>query len=124
MAHKISGGGITSNKLVRPGVKAGGPNTNKVNERGVFQLGTMQGDALRPSGGHTGQSTALPLMKGTASQVPSGNQVAAQTVAGPGGSRTVMRSGSQGVHGAPIPDTTPKPGNWFEREFPGNKGRG
>jgi hypothetical protein len=72
-----SGGGLTSNKLVRPSVKAGPPRSNKVSIAATDALG-QQLAYKRPN-----------LIKGTMPQVPMGNAVAAQTVCGPGGSRTV-----------------------------------
>jgi hypothetical protein len=89
MAKKIrSGGGITSNKLIRPGIKAGSPRTNLIDPHGPDFLG---------------QSTSFPkppLMKGTAPQVELGNALATNVGAGgPGQGRTVMRGGSQGTHG-------------------------
>jgi hypothetical protein len=89
MASRLSGGGLTSNKLVRPGVVAGPPRTNKVNPGGADQLGQHM----------TKQSAATPLYGGTMPQVPSGNAVAKNVGAGgPGKGRTVHRSGSQGTH--------------------------
>jgi hypothetical protein len=92
-----SGGGITSNKLVRPPVKTGAP-SNKVNPGGVDQLGQKM--AVK---------TAFePLYVGKGAQAPLGNAVAASTVCGPGGSRTIMRSGSQAQHGAPVRSDQPQ----------------
>ena len=74
-----------------------------MHQGGAGQLGIMQGShttnqrtessyrgdplrgGLRPAGGPGG--------------VPLGNEVSAKTVCGPGGSRNVMRTGSQGQHG-------------------------
>jgi len=91
MARKLSGGGITSNKLVRPGVKAGPPRTNVISPGAVSRMGILVGPG----------SKVGPLIKGTAPQVPMGNAVAAATKCGPGGSRELFRSGSQ--------SSTPKP---------------
>jgi hypothetical protein len=88
MARAKSGGGITSNKLVRVGVKAGPWRTNVVEPHAPDFLG---------------QSTAFkkpPLYSGTAPQVALGNDLVTNVGAGgPGKGRTVMRSGSQGTHG-------------------------
>jgi hypothetical protein len=92
---KLSGGGITSNKLVREGVRSGPPNTNIISPRGVSQYGYATGGMMKGSGSFTGRNSALDVNEGTASQPRSGNDVAASTVAGPGGSRTVYRAGSQ-----------------------------
>jgi hypothetical protein len=96
---KLSGGGITSNKLVRPGVRTGPASTNKIDPRGVSQYGYSTGSLMTGPGGFTSKNSALPVNAGTAPQVPMGNAVAASTVCGVGGSRTVMRSGSQSLHG-------------------------
>jgi hypothetical protein len=95
----VSGGGINSNKLVRVGVKTGPPSSNIKSPRGVSQYGYSPGSTLRREGSFTTQSSALPVNAGTMPQVKMGNAVAASTKAGPGGSRQVLRSGGQGLHG-------------------------
>jgi hypothetical protein len=112
---KMSGGGLTSNKLVRPGVKAGPANTNVISPRGVSEYGYATPGKMR-QGAHSGQNTAQPVKTGTASQVPSGNAVAAATVAGPGGSRTVYRAGVQGTHG-PVAGPAPVQGREILSEY-------
>jgi hypothetical protein len=82
-----SGGGITSNQLRRVCVKAGPPHTNKVSVAATDALG-QQLAYKRPD-----------LIKGTMPKVPMGNAVAAQTVCGPGGSRTIYKSGYQSSTG-------------------------
>ena len=82
-----SGGGLTVNKLRQVGVKAGPARTDVVSVEAVSGLGTR---------------TAFPkpdLIKRTAPQVRSGNDVAASTVCGPGGSRTIYRTGFQALSG-------------------------
>jgi hypothetical protein len=90
-----SGGGATSNKLVKPGGKVGPPSTNKYNPKGVQQIGTAV-DPLAVEKLHTG----------TAPQVPSGNAVAWATERKPGGSRTIYKTGSQSQHG-PVRQSEP-----------------
>jgi hypothetical protein len=92
---KLSGGGITSNKLVHPNVKTGPASSNKMDPRGVSQYGYAPGSTLNRDSSYTTKNSGLPVNAGTMSQVPSGNAVAAATVAGPGGSRTVYRAGTQ-----------------------------
>jgi hypothetical protein len=118
MAQARSGGGIKSSVNRSVGIKSGPANTRIIDPRSVFQLGTSQGDKLRPSGGHTGQPTTFPLIKGTGSQVPSGNAVAASTVAGPGGSRTIYKPGYQGTHGPVAGQREPFGRPWW-KDFPG-----
>jgi hypothetical protein len=74
-------------KNVTTSVKAGPARTNIVSPTSADQLG---------------QSLAFPKDKlpiGTASQVPMGNATALTAGQGPGAGRTVMKFGSQGVHG-------------------------
>ena len=107
---KLSGGGITSNKLVRPGVRTGPASTNKIDPRGVSQYGYATGSRIHKSGSYGTENTALPVNVGTAPQVPMGNQVALNVKGGgPGAGRTVMRTGSQSRHGAPVQGSTPTP---------------
>ena len=68
---------------------------------GVAQKGQHVGDHVTNKGstGYRGE----PLFGGASfnSGVALGNEVASKTQCGPGGSRTVMKSGSQGQQGAP-----------------------
>jgi hypothetical protein len=86
-----SGGGYNSNKRVETKVRAGPARTNIVDKTAVSHLGnaigshiTEGGDVKRPK---------YPIVKGTAPQVRSGNDVAASTVCGPGGSRNIYKTG-------------------------------
>jgi hypothetical protein len=120
MANRlVSGGGINSRVVKSVGVRAGPPSTQKVNPAGVAQYGYATGDKLRPQGGHTGVNAAERVFQGTAPQVPSGNAVAASTVAGPGGSRTIYKSGVQMQHGPSAGQPLPSTGNWFVENYPG-----
>jgi hypothetical protein len=87
MAKAKSGGGIRGNKVRQVGVRTGPPRTDVVSVEAVSELGAR---------------TAFPkpdLIKGTAPQVRSGNDVAASTICGPGGSRTIYKSGFQALSG-------------------------
>jgi hypothetical protein len=82
-----SGGGYSSNKRREVPVRTGPPRTDVVSVEAVSELGAR---------------TAFPkpdLIKGTAPQVRSGNDVAASTVCGPGGSRTIYKTGFQSLRG-------------------------
>jgi hypothetical protein len=74
----------------------------------VAQLGQHTGDHTtnRPgSSGYRGE----PLHNNRNFQpVPFGNEVAARTVCGPGGSREVLRSGGQGTHGSVAGERSPR----------------
>jgi hypothetical protein len=94
---RLTGGGIQSSKLVRVGVRTGPPNTRIINPVGVAQLGAAQGGRMKGPESFTGINTAVPILQGTARRVRSGNAVAASTVAGPGGSRTIYKSGYQSL---------------------------
>jgi hypothetical protein len=84
-----SGGGLTSNKLVRPKIKTGPPRTNVVEPHAPDFLG---------------QATSFkkpPLYARTAPAVPLGNECATRVGAGkPGADRTVYKTGFQSLHGA------------------------
>jgi hypothetical protein len=90
MSRAKSGGGLTLNKLVRPGVKTGPARANVMNPKGVSQLGTAV-DA----------KSVEPLQSGSKAQVPLGNALATNVGrGGPGTGRVTYASGSQGTHGA------------------------
>jgi hypothetical protein len=103
-----SGGGIGMNKNVRPSVRTGS-GSRGTHPGGVAQLGQHVGDKAThgdPKGsGYRGE----PLHNNRSFQpVSFGNEVAANTVCKPGGSREVMSSGSQGTHGSVNPGS-PRP---------------
>ena len=105
---KLSGGGITSNKLVRPGVRTGPASTNKISPRGVSQYGYATGSRISGTGSYTTENTALPVRAGAAKQEPLGNTIALNVKGGgPGAGRTVMRTGTQGLHGPVVQGSTP-----------------
>jgi hypothetical protein len=109
MSKARSGGGITSNKLVRPDVRSGAPSTNKMSPAGAAQLGVALGDKVH-NRAHTGQGFRTPLQAGVRAQVPLGNAVAGNVGGGgPGTGRTVYGAGSQGQHGPVARDPVPAP---------------
>src|SRR6516162_11931913 len=96
---KMSGGGLTSNKLVRPGVKAGPANTNVVSPRGTSQLGASQSGKMR-QGAHTAVNTSLSVFERKAAEQPLGNAVALNVGKGGAGTgRTIYKSGYQSQYG-------------------------
>ena len=104
--------GIKSRNLVHPNYRTG-TGANRVQKAGVAQLGQHVGDHATAKGrtGYTGER--LTSNAPTFDPVPYGNAVAASTQCGPGGSRRVMGSGSQGTHGSPAPGNAPKaPALW------------
>ena len=115
------GGGIASRQRVDKPVKVGAA-AREIRPAGVSQIGSSMGNRAT-NGGRT-ISGAVEAVRGKALpaglSVPLGNAVAAQTKAGPGGSRVVMRSGQQGTHG-PVNPGLPRPASTGEI-FPGFRG--
>jgi hypothetical protein len=118
---KLTGGGIQSSVNRSVGVRTGSRTADKISPAGVSQLGIHPGDRLTREGGHTGRSSALPIVEGqkpAAAQM--GNAKALDVKGGgPGTGRTTMRSGSQGTHGPVAGQPLPSTGEWVQREFPG-----
>ena len=112
MANRDSGhqpgGGIASNKITERPVRTGTGSRN-ARPSGTAQIGIMWGDKAthgEPSG-YTGEKLHGPASRNF-QPTPFGNEIAANTVCGPGGSREVMRSGGQGTHGD-VAGTRPAP---------------
>jgi len=97
MAKIKSGGGIQSNKFVQPKIQTGSP-----------RKGSSPGSADQ-----LGQATAFrkeEVDRGPALQSKLGNEVALNVgKGGPGTGRTVMRSGSQSLHGPVNRGESPRP---------------
>jgi len=94
MKKQHSGGARTHHEVPQKlGKPAQGRNEGRVAQRGV---------AVDPK---AVEERFKPMPHG--GDVPLGNEVATNTVCGPGGSRTVMRSGSQSTHGAVNPGNAP-----------------
>jgi len=100
-----SGGGYNSNKRVETKVRAGPPRTNIGDKTAVSHLGNAIGSHI--TGGGDVKRPKYPIVKGTAPQVRSGNDVAASTVCKPGGSRNIYKTGSQSQYGAANPGSSP-----------------
>jgi hypothetical protein len=114
---KLSGGGIQMSKNVTGKVHGGLQTTRPVNVGGLSQYGTAVGGKIR-DGSISGVNSARAMFEAPkAERVPMGNTVAASTVAGPGGSRQVLRSGSQAQHG-PVAGPAPVQGRPIWPEFP------
>jgi hypothetical protein len=91
MSKAKSGGGIRSNKRREVPVRTGPPRTNVVSVQAASELGARTAFA-KPD-----------LYKGTAAQVPMGNETSANIKCGPGGGRTIYRFGTEGIHGKVSP---------------------
>jgi hypothetical protein len=102
-------GGIASKVNVQPRVRTG-TGSHSTRPAGVAQIGAMQGDHVTNRAGSTGyRGERLHNPSKNFQPVPFGNQVAATTVCGVGGSRTTSHCGSQGTHG-PVAGTPRGPG--------------
>jgi hypothetical protein len=101
-----SGGGITSRNKREVGFRTG-KGGKATNPGYVAQLGTHVGDHTTGHKSSTGYRGEI-FHKGPAYN-PSkfGNELAAATKCGPGGSREVMKTGSQGTHGSVKPGKSP-----------------
>ena len=108
---KGSGGGLGMNKNVSPKVKAGPASTNRINPKGVAQLGPKVGE----------RRAVEKISAGTVPQVPLGNAVATNVNGGgPGKGREIIgKSGTQGVTGSGGP-AKPSGRAWFD-DFPSSK---
>ena len=99
MSGARSGGGIESSVVKNVGIQGGSRTTQPVSPRGVSQFGYSPGSTLDKSGSFTTKNSALPVFEGNkAAATPMGNTLAASCPQGPGGGRTVHRSGMQGKH--------------------------
>jgi hypothetical protein len=102
MAKKLSGGGITSNKLVHPKVQVGKGWKDNVSVGATSQIGSAMGSELKSSNAfgnsYTNKNSALPLIRG---RVPHpapglGNAVALNVgKGGVGTGRTIYKCGIQ-----------------------------
>jgi hypothetical protein len=97
--HRAAGG-PQSRVNVEPGYRHGQQKKRTI-PAGVAQIGQRQGNHIteRGSTGYGG----VDLFAGQGYPSKLGNRVAVETTCGPGGSREVMKSGSQGLQGAPNP---------------------
>jgi hypothetical protein len=112
MSKKVGGGPQSRNVKqvpVRTGGAAKGINPGWAGQRGEAQGNhTMQGPT-----NYRGEPMVTSMLAGGDRRL--GNAVAASTVCGVGGSRTVMPAGGQGTHGPvnpgqPVPKGEPFPG--------------
>jgi hypothetical protein len=112
--HK-PGGGIASSQHVKTGVKTGSGSFN-ARPAGVSQIGYAVGDHSTNDGrstGYRGEKIHGPAERNM-QPTKFGNEVAANTVCGVGGSRTIYATGTQTTHGNVA--GTPKPqGRGFDQ---------
>jgi hypothetical protein len=101
--------GIKSRNLVHKPVRTGAERRH-VHPGGVAQLGQKQGN--HSTDGNVLANRGQPLFgPNKPISVPLGNEVSARTKAGPGGSRTIYKTGTQCMTGAPDKGNPPPAGN-------------
>jgi hypothetical protein len=100
MKRSGAGGGPNSNKVVRPSYRQG-QQRERVIPAGAAQLGQRQGNHIT-DGGST-RYGGVPLIGGTGLRSELGNAKAVATICGPGGSRTIYKTGFQTQTGAANP---------------------
>jgi hypothetical protein len=88
--------GLKSKNVTRPKMRQGAPRQH-VHPGGVAQQGQHVGNKAMNQKGTSYRGE--PLFAGAGYRSELGNAVAARTECRPGGSRTVMKTGSQQVHG-------------------------
>ena len=98
MSKAKSGGGITSNKFVQPGIRTGAPSkatspcaASELGQSVAFKKENVEVGPAYHSGVKLGNEKALDVGKG-----------------GPGAGRTVMKSGSQNQWGPPNQGESPR----------------
>ena len=97
-------GGPGSRSLSNVNTYFGGRPSERVSPAGVSQMGSSIGNKATDSGGKILRGGVEPVRGGAMPNHPMGNTLAEQTVCGPGGSRSVSKSGSQhGLASTPAP---------------------
>jgi hypothetical protein len=109
--HK-PGGGIKSRQKVEVGYRHGQQKKRTI-PAGVAQIGQRQGNHF--THGLSSDYGGVSLFGGQGYPSKLGNRLAVETKCGAGGSREVMKTGSQGVHGN-VERGNPKPAGTL---FPG-----
>jgi hypothetical protein len=111
----IPGGGLHSKNVVYPNMRTG-TGSKSARPAGVSQIGTSWGNHSTALGGQNSQYTGERLHNSRTFQPTRfGNEIAANTVCKPGGSREVMGSGSQGQHGGVAGSPRPQGRGFDER---------
>jgi hypothetical protein len=109
---KGSGGGLGMNKNASPNYKVGA-GSRAVNVDWVGQTGTSLGNKVMGRGEPLRGIRAQPFTSPSFHGPGQGNEIAAATKCGPGGSRTILRTGGQGVQG-PVAGTRRTPSKSFD----------
>jgi hypothetical protein len=110
-SNQLSKGGVAggpgSRSLSKVNTYFGGRPSDRVSPGGVSQAGSAFGNHATDGGGKTLRGGVEPMMSGKLmrpGQPEMGNTLAPSTVCGPGGSRSVSKSGSQhGLASTPAP---------------------
>jgi hypothetical protein len=110
---KLTGGGLHSRVVVRPGINTGS-GAKGINPGYIQQIGTMQGDHATSTGDkrlHPIEPKFVNAPAGGSQRL--GNEVALNSKSAPGQGRTIYDRGSQGQHGAPVRGNPPPAGELF-----------
>jgi hypothetical protein len=102
----VAGGGAKSRVNVEPGYRHGQQRKRTI-PAGVAQIGQRQGNHF--THGLSSDYGGVNLFGGQGYPSKLGNRAAVETNCGPGGSREVMKSGSQGMTGSPNPGQPMRP---------------
>ena len=116
-----SGGGYGSRNVRHTSNPKSEPRPHARNPATVSQYGQMQGDHTTALGGGKTKYKGDPDFTRKGYATPVGPTSFDNT--GPGGGRTVMRSGAQGQHGAPAPGNPPAKGVDILNQFGPNARR-
>ena len=109
------GGGIRSRTVVHKPVRTGAAREH-IQKASVAQIGQRQGDHVTSRAGSTGYRGESLIGPKSPISEPMGNEIAVRTVCGPGGSRTIYRTGVQMRHGEAAPGNPMQP---KDEIFPG-----
>jgi hypothetical protein len=117
-----AGGGIRSNKVVRPATRPGMA-AKGVNPGHAAQLGRALGNKGTDSAKRLNPVEPKFTQSPVSSGVKLGNQTALEAGQGPGSGRTTSKSGSQGQHGPAAGSPRPGGGDILSQFGPESKPR-
>jgi hypothetical protein len=103
-----SGGGLGSKNVVNPPVKTGSGSAS-TRPAGVAQIGNSWGNHTTNKGESNYSGERLHNPERNFQPTKFGNEIAANTTCGPGGSRTIYKTGSQDQYGTNPGDPRPNP---------------
>jgi hypothetical protein len=114
MSRAKSGGGARSKNVVQKPVRTGAERRH-IQKAAVAQIGQRQGDHVTNRAGSTGYRGESLIGPKSPISVPLGNEVALNVRGGgPGTGRTIYKTGTQCMTGAPAKGNPPASKNVFE----------